>query len=91
MSRWNSPVHAYEFGHARTLRTDGEVWQIKVQESIGMPDGTLASFQTEIDDVIEGMEDVTVKFRPETDQEPAEIRVIGWRAIRDYEESLIPE
>lgn len=91
MSRWNSPVYAYEFGRVRTIRTDGEVWQVQDNKSIDMTDGKLASFQEDIDRAIEGMEDVEIRFRKETDHHPAEIHVTGWRAMREDEESFIPE
>ncbi|MBC9704882.1 MAG: hypothetical protein H9W81_07880 [Enterococcus sp.] len=56
-----------------------------------MPDGeTLDFFQREIAEAAEGMEDVTVRFHEETDQQAAEIRVTGWRAMREDEERFIP-
>lgn len=91
MSRWSEETRRVQFAGLRTtqtVRTDGTVLQVQAVETIAMIDGPLASFQEAIDCAVDGMEDVSIQFRPETDHQPADIRIVGWRALNEYEKSF---
>lgn len=75
----------------RTMaRTDGTKWQVRTQETIFMPDGKLSDFIAELEYLQDSIADAEVRYFPATDYCDAEIRILGWRPLRDDEKSFRP-
>lgn len=91
MTTWTETEIKLPFMLGRTkARTDGTNWQVRTQETVFMPDGKLSDFIAELQDLQNSIAEAEVRFFRATDDWDAEIRVLGWRELREDEKSAIP-
>lgn len=92
MTTWTTTEVTLPFMMSRAkARTNGEVWQIRAETSLSMGAGPLDEFIKTLNEISEDFADSQIHFLAETEEEQAEIRIIGWREMRENEKECLPK